>query len=152
MPHPVSDPRGPDEAVAGCTAPVFVDGTPGMADRLERFQVDLLVLDAAPPARQTRYRASFPYRSSPAAPAQHGLGKHASRELATLIRIRDVWQTLAGERFIQRFDGMHRFQRDDDPGAQEFCGSPGPLTPSGTRSLAPSEYRSCPAPKTDWPD
>ncbi len=96
---------------------VLSDEAPGMTDRLVRFQVDLLVLDAAPdPLNEPVVApASLAVHRQPHAAAQHGLGERARRELATLIGVHYVRRSVAGERHFQRLDGVRGFQRDGDP-------------------------------------
>jgi len=105
---------------------VFADGTPGMADRLVGFQVVLLALDAAPYPLDEHViaPASLAVHRQPDAPAQHGLGERARRELTALIGVHDVRQPVTGERFLQRFDGVHGLQRDGDPVREYLAARP----------------------------
>lgn len=85
-----------------------------MADRLICPQVNVLALDPAPHAFNEHVVAPCTvavHRHADVA-AEHCLGEHTGRELATLIGVHDIGVPVAGERLFQRLDGMHDVQRD----------------------------------------
>lgn len=93
---------------------VIADRAPGVADRLVGPQVDFFVLDAAPYALDEYVVAlsAFAVHRQLNTSAQYRLGECACRELASLIGVHDVRVPIAGKRFFQRLDGMHRLQRN----------------------------------------
>ena len=66
----------------------LANGTPGVVDRLVGSQINLFVLDAAPHPFDEHVVAPGPFavHRQPHAPAQHGLGERARRELGGFNR------------------------------------------------------------------
>ena len=133
---------------------VLANGTPSVVDRLVGSQINLFVLDAAPHALDEHVVApgAFAVHRQPNASAQHRLGEGSRRELAALIGVHDAGVPIAGERFFQRFNGMHGLQRDRHAVREDRAAGSSPPPPSDTRIRAPSGYSSYPVPRPGLPD
>ncbi len=105
---------------------VSPESSPGFRNRFIRPQVNLLVFDASPEPLDE-------HAISPAPPPVHAdldsallqqAGKCLACELAPLVRVEDLWSTIAFQRFFNRLYAEGCVHRDRNPPGQHLTTEP----------------------------